>query len=56
MNTLASFTTTCRAIEEPSRSSRAIDKGVIINLCDKNVEIARFRDKYDVFYWYDKKP
>ena len=47
---------TCGAINEPSRSSKAIDKRVIINLCHKNVRIARFRDKHDVFYWYDKKP
>ena len=36
---------TCGAIDEPSRSSKAIDKRVIINFRDKNVVIARFRDK-----------
>ena len=34
---------TCGAIDEPSRSSKAIDKHVIINFRDKNVVIARFR-------------
>ena len=37
--------TTCGAIDEPSRSSKAIDKRVIINFRDKKVVIARFRDK-----------
>ena len=36
---------TCGAIDEPRKSSKAIDKRVIINFCDKNVVIARFRDK-----------
>ena len=36
---------TCGAIDEPTKSSKAIDERVIINFCDKNVEIARFRDK-----------
>ena len=41
---------TCGAINEASRSSKAIEKHVIINFCDKNVVIVRFRDKNDVFY------
>ena len=45
---------TCEAIDEPWKSSKAIDKHVIMNFCDKNVIIARFRDKNDVFYFYDK--
>ena len=36
---------TCEAIDEPRKSSYAIDERVIINFCDKNVVIARFRDK-----------
>ena len=36
---------TCEAIDEPRKSSKAIDKRVIINFRDKNVVIARFRDK-----------
>ena len=36
---------TCEAIDEPGKSSKAIDKRVIINFRDKNVIIARFRDK-----------
>ena len=36
---------TCGAIDEPRKSSKAIDKRVIINFCDKNVIIARFRNK-----------
>ena len=36
---------TCGAIDEPRKSSKAIDERVIINFCDKNVVIARFRDK-----------
>ena len=39
---------TCGAIDEPSRSSRAIDKRVIINFRDKNVVIARFATKMGV--------
>ena len=35
----------CGAIDEPRKSSKAIDERVIINFCDKNVVIARFRDK-----------
>ena len=33
---------TCGAIDEPRKSSKAIDKRVIINFRDKNVIIARF--------------
>ena len=40
---------TCEAIDEPGKSSKAIDKRVIINFRDKNVVIARFRDKNEVF-------
>ena len=40
---------TCEAIDEPGKSSKAIDKRVIINFCNKNVVIARFRDKNEVF-------
>ena len=40
---------TCEAIDEPSKSSKAIDKRVIINFRDKNVVIAGFRDKNEVF-------
>ena len=36
---------TCGAIDEPKKSSKAIDKRVIIEFRDKNVVIARFRDK-----------
>ena len=36
---------TCEAIDEPRKSSYAIDERVIINFCEKNVVIARFRDK-----------
>ena len=32
---------TCGAIDESSRSSKAIDKRVIINFCDKNVAESR---------------
>ena len=40
---------TCEAIDEPGKSSKAIDKRVIINFRNKNVVIARFRDKNEVF-------
>ena len=40
---------TCGAIDEPRKSSKAIDKRVIINFRDKNVVIARFRDKNEAF-------
>ena len=39
---------TCEAIDEPRKSSKAIDKHVIINFRDKNVVIARFCDKNEV--------
>ena len=39
----------CGAIDEPRKSSKAIDKRVIINLHDKNVVIWRFRDKNEAF-------
>ena len=41
--------TTCGAIKEATRSSKNIDKRVIINFRTKNVLIARFRDKNEVF-------
>ena len=40
---------TCGAIDEPRKSSKAIDERVIINFRDNNVVIARFRDKNVVF-------
>ena len=40
---------TCGAIDEPRKSSKAVDERVIINFRDKNVVIARFRDKNEVF-------
>ena len=40
---------TCGVIDEPRKSSKAIDKRVIIDFRDKNVVIARFRDKNEVF-------
>ena len=40
---------TCEAIDEPRKSSKAIDKRVIINFRDKNVVIAPFCDKNKVF-------
>ena len=36
---------TCGAIDEPRKSSKAINERVIINFCDKNIIIARFCDK-----------
>ena len=36
---------TCGPIDEPRKSSKAIDERVIINFRDKNVVIAHFRDK-----------
>ena len=36
---------TCGAIDDPRKSSKAIDQRVIINFRDKNVVIARFCDK-----------
>ena len=41
---------TCEAIDEPRKSSKAIDKRVIINFRDKNVIIARFCDKNEVLF------
>ena len=41
---------TCGAIDDPRKSSKAIDERVIINFCDKNVVIARFRNKNVFFY------
>ena len=35
---------TCGAIDEPRKSSKAIDERVIINFRDKNVVIVHFRD------------
>ena len=43
---------TCGAIDEPKKSSKAIDKPVIIDFRDKNVVIARFRDKNGGFLFY----
>ena len=45
---------TCGAIEEASRSSKAINERVIIHFCDKNAVIARFREKNDVFIFTTK--
>ena len=39
---------TCEAIDEPRKSSKAIDKRVIIDFRDKNVVIARFCDINEV--------
>ena len=36
---------TCGAIDELRKSSKTIDERVVINFPDKNVVIARFRDK-----------
>ena len=36
---------TCGTIDEPKKSSKAIDERVIIDFCDKNVVIAHFCDK-----------
>ena len=40
---------TCGAIDELRKSSKAIDKRVIIDFRNKNVVIARFRDINEVF-------
>ena len=40
---------TCGAIDEPRKSSKAIDERIIINFRDKNVVIVRFRDKNGAF-------
>ena len=45
---------TCGAINEASRSSKAIEKHVIMNFRDKNVVIVCFHDKIMFFYFYDK--
>ena len=39
---------TCGAIDEPRKSSKAIDERAIINFRDKNVVIARFATKMGV--------
>ena len=36
---------TCGAIDEPRKSSKAIDKRIIINFRDKNAVIARIATK-----------
>ena len=46
---------TCGAIDEPRKSSKAIDERVIINFRDKNVVIARFRDKNVVIERFSPK-
>ena len=43
---------TCGAIEDPRKSSKAIDERVIIDFRDKNVIIARFSDKNGGFLFY----
>ena len=43
---------TCGAIDEPRKSSKAIDERVIIDFRDKNVIIARFSDKNGGFLFY----
>ena len=43
---------TCGAIEDPRKSSKAIDERVIINFRDKNGVIARFSDKNGGFLYY----
>ena len=40
---------TCGAIDEPTKSSKAIDERVIINFRDKNVVIARFLRMFGLF-------
>ena len=46
---------TCGAIEDPRKSSKAIDERVIINFRDENVVIARFRDKNVVIAHFRNK-
>ena len=46
---------TCGAIEDPRKSSKAIDERVIINIRDKNVVIVRFRDKNVVIACFRNK-
>ena len=43
---------TCGTINEPRKSSKAIDERVIIDFRDKNVIIARFSDKNGGFLFY----
>ena len=50
MDTLSQGGITCGAIDEPTKSSKAIDERVIINFRDKNVVIARFCYKNWGFY------
>ena len=45
---------TCWAIDEPRKSSIAIDKRVIIDFHNKNALIAGFRDKNDFFIFMTK--
>ena len=45
---------TCGAIDELRKSSKTIDERVVINFPDKNVVIARFRDK--TLAWYKTLP
>ena len=40
---------TCGTIDEPRKSSKAIDERVIIDFRDKSVIIAHFSDKMGVF-------
>ena len=42
---------TCGAIDEPRKSSEAIDKREIIDFRDKNVVIVRFRDQNEVLFY-----
>ena len=46
---------TCGVINEPRKSSKAIDERIIINFRDKNVVIARFRDKNVVIVRFSDK-
>ena len=43
---------TCGAIDEPRKSSKAIDERIIINFRDKNGVIARFSDKNGGFLFH----
>ena len=45
MNSVSQGGITFGVIDEPRKSSKAIDECVIINFRDKNVVIAHFRDK-----------
>ena len=42
---------TCGTIDEPRKSSKAIDERVIINFRDKNVVIVRFRVSIAIFFY-----